>query len=219
MTAYVTFSISPVVLFGTYIDFSHAHTFDTSRLFASLILVSLLATPLVRLLQIIPQYGAAFACVRRLEAFLNTPEPAKSAQEFEESASLKQGLDSASNAYEKSGRSACCDEQYIVKIREADVCIGSETLLPRTTSTLLEAGTLQSLEQWGAGNLSCCDWCWERSSHTKDLSMWKNHKLLDTAPRLRGLRTSLSRRPSFSAPLVISTGTKESWMHVLSTHC
>jgi ATP-binding cassette, subfamily C (CFTR/MRP), member 1 len=69
-------TLSPVLVFGAYIGttLSHQQGLDASKLFSSLILISLLATPLVRLLQMLPSFGAAKGCFERLDAFLQRPE-------------------------------------------------------------------------------------------------------------------------------------------------
>jgi ABC-type multidrug transport system fused ATPase/permease subunit len=72
--------LAPVVAFGAYIGAANAtfQEFDASRMFASLILINLLASPLIRLLQIIPSFGAAMGCFTRLEQFLKRPEGVES---------------------------------------------------------------------------------------------------------------------------------------------
>jgi ATP-binding cassette subfamily C (CFTR/MRP) protein 1 len=68
--------LAPVIAFGAYIGAARAvhEDFNASRMFASLILINLLASPLIRLLQIIPSFGAAIGCFTRLENFLARPE-------------------------------------------------------------------------------------------------------------------------------------------------
>lgn len=53
---------------------SYQQNLDPSRLFSSLILISLLATPLIRILQMLPSLGAAKGCFERLDTFLQRPE-------------------------------------------------------------------------------------------------------------------------------------------------
>ncbi len=74
--AYSTLTLSPVLVFGCFIGATRAKNadFDASRLFTSLILISLLSSPLIRILQIIPSFGAAKACFERLHVFLQKPE-------------------------------------------------------------------------------------------------------------------------------------------------
>lgn len=74
--AYFTLTLAPVVVFGAYIGATEAanQDLDASRLFSSLILISLVATPLIRLLQIIPSFGAARGCASRLVGFLKRAE-------------------------------------------------------------------------------------------------------------------------------------------------
>ncbi|SMR50997.1 unnamed protein product [Zymoseptoria tritici ST99CH_1E4] len=86
--SYSTLSLAPVVAFGTYVGI-HGAAFDKSKFFSSLILVALLANPLVRLFQIVPHFGAALACIDRLQAFLRRPESG--------AASLENGICSSSH--------------------------------------------------------------------------------------------------------------------------
>ncbi|THV51237.1 hypothetical protein BGAL_0118g00200 [Botrytis galanthina] len=68
---YSTLTLAPVVAFGTYIGSTRATNgdFNASRLFGSLILINLLASPLIRILQILPHFGAALGCFSRVEDF------------------------------------------------------------------------------------------------------------------------------------------------------
>ena len=65
-----------MLVFGTYIGttLSYRQNLDPSRLFSSLILISLLATPLIRILQMLPSLGAAKGCFERLDMFLQKSE-------------------------------------------------------------------------------------------------------------------------------------------------
>lgn len=74
--AYSTLTLAPVVVFAAYIAATAAEQqqFNSSRVFSSLILISLLASPLVRLLQMIPSLGAAIGCFSRLQDFLQKAE-------------------------------------------------------------------------------------------------------------------------------------------------
>ncbi|KAI4863021.1 putative ATP-binding cassette transporter [Hypoxylon rubiginosum] len=76
ISSYFTLTLAPVVVFGAYIGATEAanQDLDASRLFSSLILISLVATPLIRLLQIIPSFGAARGCASRLVGFLKRAE-------------------------------------------------------------------------------------------------------------------------------------------------
>ncbi|TGO56427.1 hypothetical protein BOTNAR_0223g00070 [Botryotinia narcissicola] len=71
ISSYSTLTLAPVVAFGTYIGSTRATNgdFNTSRLFGSLILINLLASPLIRILQILPHFGAALGCFSRIEDF------------------------------------------------------------------------------------------------------------------------------------------------------
>ena len=74
--AYITLTISPVLVFGTFIAISkrNGSEFDISRLFTSLILISLLASPLIQLFQVIPSIGAAIGCLERIKTYLDVEE-------------------------------------------------------------------------------------------------------------------------------------------------
>ncbi|QGA20124.1 hypothetical protein EYB26_007825 [Talaromyces marneffei] len=76
LSSYTTLTLSPVFVFGAYIGtmLSYQQNLDPSRLFSSLILISLLATPLIRILQMLPSLGAAKGCFERLDTFLQRPE-------------------------------------------------------------------------------------------------------------------------------------------------
>jgi ATP-binding cassette subfamily C (CFTR/MRP) protein 1 len=74
--AYITLTLSPVLVFGTFIAVSKrdGSEFDISRLFTSLILISLLASPLIQLFQVIPSIGAAIGCLERIQTYLDIEE-------------------------------------------------------------------------------------------------------------------------------------------------
>ncbi|KAF5876101.1 putative abc multidrug protein [Botrytis fragariae] len=76
ISSYSTLTLAPVVAFGTYIGSTRATNgdFNASRLFGSLILINLLASPLIRILQILPHFGAAFGCFSRVEDFFEKSE-------------------------------------------------------------------------------------------------------------------------------------------------
>lgn len=64
-----------MLVFGAYIGATGSTgAFDASTLFSSLILISLLASPLIRLLQIIPSFGAALGSLERVDAFFDREE-------------------------------------------------------------------------------------------------------------------------------------------------
>ncbi|KAF7880654.1 uncharacterized protein EAF02_007500 [Botrytis sinoallii] len=71
ISSYSTLTLAPVVAFGTYIGSTRATNgdFNALRLFGSLILINLLASPLIRILQILPHFGAALGCFSRVEDF------------------------------------------------------------------------------------------------------------------------------------------------------
>ncbi|TGO88153.1 hypothetical protein BPOR_0180g00080 [Botrytis porri] len=76
ISSYSTLSLAPVVAFGTYTGSTRATNgdFNASRLFVSLILINLLASPLIRILQILPHFGAALGCFSRVEDFFEKSE-------------------------------------------------------------------------------------------------------------------------------------------------
>ncbi|KAH8659368.1 putative ATP-binding cassette transporter [Tricladium varicosporioides] len=76
LSAYATLTLAPILVFGVYTAVNEAKKeyFNATRLFTSLILISLLASPLIRLLQIIPAFGAARGCFARFEEYLEQQE-------------------------------------------------------------------------------------------------------------------------------------------------
>ncbi|KAF7899105.1 uncharacterized protein EAF01_008318 [Botrytis porri] len=76
ISSYSTLTLAPVVAFGTYTGSTRATNgdFNASRLFVSLILINLLASPLIRILQILPHFGAALGCFSRVEDFFEKSE-------------------------------------------------------------------------------------------------------------------------------------------------
>jgi ABC-type bacteriocin/lantibiotic exporter with double-glycine peptidase domain len=76
LLAYLTLTLSPVLVFATFIVVSKrdGSEFDISRLFTSLILISLLASPFIQLFQVLPSIGAAIGCLERIQTYLDTEE-------------------------------------------------------------------------------------------------------------------------------------------------
>jgi ATP-binding cassette subfamily C (CFTR/MRP) protein 1 len=64
------------LVFATFIAVSNrdGSEFDISRLFTSLILISLLASPLIQLFQVLPSIGAAIGCLKRIQTYLDIEE-------------------------------------------------------------------------------------------------------------------------------------------------
>ncbi|KAJ8121041.1 hypothetical protein ONZ43_g2409 [Nemania bipapillata] len=62
---------APVLVFGAYVGVTEAQkqNIDAAKLFGSLILISLVSSPLIYVLQYIPSLGAMLGCYGRLEAF------------------------------------------------------------------------------------------------------------------------------------------------------
>lgn len=73
-----------MILFGSYIGVE-GKELNISILFTSLILVTLLANPLIYILQLIPSIGASRGCFVRLQEFLEKPEKKDSQSKVEES--------------------------------------------------------------------------------------------------------------------------------------
>lgn len=70
-TAYCPLTLSPPLLFGVYVaTASSGYDFSVSKVFTSLVIVTLLSAPLVRLFQVVPQLGGAQGCFHRLHKFL-----------------------------------------------------------------------------------------------------------------------------------------------------
>lgn len=68
--------MSPFLVFATFIgisDSSHAKL-DTTKMFSSLVLISLLGVPLVRIFQSLPFLGSAHGCFKRIQAYLDKDE-------------------------------------------------------------------------------------------------------------------------------------------------
>ncbi|EGX95536.1 ATP-binding cassette transporter, putative [Cordyceps militaris CM01] len=73
--SYSTVTLSPPLVFGVCIAIAGGnHGLDVSRLFTSLSLINLLATPVMHLCQAIPVLGAAHGCMARIQAFLELEE-------------------------------------------------------------------------------------------------------------------------------------------------
>ena len=71
--AYITLTLSPVVTFGVFSaqNSSGGQSLDASRLFTSLSLINLLASPLITLLQSLPRLASATACFTRIQSYLD----------------------------------------------------------------------------------------------------------------------------------------------------
>lgn len=70
-------TIAPLLVFGTYVGLSgaaHAEL-DTTKMFSSLVIISLVGGPLIHLLQGLPAIGSAYGCFKRIYNFMNIPEP------------------------------------------------------------------------------------------------------------------------------------------------
>lgn len=69
-------TLSPVVAFGAYIGLyqTDGQALDIAKMFTSLVIISLLASPIIHLVQAFPALGAATGCFQRIQCFLDGPE-------------------------------------------------------------------------------------------------------------------------------------------------
>ncbi|POS71828.1 canalicular multispecific organic anion transporter 1 [Diaporthe helianthi] len=103
--SYCPMTLSPPLLFGVHVATARSgYDFSVSKVFTSLVIVTLLSAPLVRLFQVVPQLGGAQGCFHRLHQFLLLEER----NEYRETMS----------ADEKSGE----EDAPIMSLR--DVCFG-----------------------------------------------------------------------------------------------
>ncbi|EQL00063.1 canalicular multispecific organic anion transporter 1 [Ophiocordyceps sinensis CO18] len=73
--SYSVLMLSPLLVFATYIGVSGvAHELDSPKMFSSLVVISLVASPLIHVFQALPAIGSAHACFKRILAFLQMPE-------------------------------------------------------------------------------------------------------------------------------------------------
>ncbi|KAI6361085.1 hypothetical protein MCOR25_006549 [Pyricularia grisea] len=73
--SYSTITLSPLLVFAAYIGVNgDDENLDSATMFSSLVLISLLGSPLVHLFQAMPALGSAQGCFKRIHAFLETPE-------------------------------------------------------------------------------------------------------------------------------------------------
>ncbi|KAK3349094.1 canalicular multispecific organic anion transporter 1 [Lasiosphaeria hispida] len=69
--SYCTLTLSPPLIFGVYVGTAGSgYDFSVSKVFTSLVIITLLSAPLVRLFQVLPQLGGAYGCFQRLHKFL-----------------------------------------------------------------------------------------------------------------------------------------------------
>lgn len=68
--------LSPLLVFATYIGASGAaHVeLDAPQMFSSLVVISLVASPLIHVFQALPAIASAYVCFKRILAFLRLPE-------------------------------------------------------------------------------------------------------------------------------------------------
>ncbi|OAA55691.1 ABC transporter, transmembrane domain, type 1 [Cordyceps fumosorosea ARSEF 2679] len=72
--SYCSMTLSPPLVFGVYVATSRDEHLDVSKLFTSLTLIALLASPVMHLCQAIPALGAAHGCMERIQTFLELEE-------------------------------------------------------------------------------------------------------------------------------------------------
>jgi ABC-type bacteriocin/lantibiotic exporter with double-glycine peptidase domain len=84
--AYGALTLSSPLVFAVYIGVSRSEeSFDATKIFTSLTLISLLANPLIHVFQALPTFGAAHGCFKRIQKFLEAEErvdPRKNITEF-----------------------------------------------------------------------------------------------------------------------------------------
>lgn len=69
--------LSPPLIFGVYVGTAGSgYDFSVSKVFTSLVIITLLSSPLVHLFQVLPVLGAAHGCFQRLHEFLLLEEKA-----------------------------------------------------------------------------------------------------------------------------------------------
>lgn len=125
-------TLAPVAVFGAYIGYSgnmsqqNQNTFDTSKMFSSLILIALVANPLIHVFQIIPNLGAAVGCAKRVEEFLKREELVDSRSDLKVSEGQVQNNKTASEANQATAPDS---SPLIVSIQDADIAWDEKDLL------------------------------------------------------------------------------------------
>ncbi|KAM3522971.1 hypothetical protein NHJ13051_005364 [Beauveria bassiana] len=77
LLSYCMLTIAPLLVFAAYVGISgaaHAEL-DTTKMFSSLVIISLLGGPLIHLLQGLPTIGSAYGCFKRIHDFMKIMEP------------------------------------------------------------------------------------------------------------------------------------------------
>ncbi|KAM0669638.1 hypothetical protein ACQRIU_000033 [Beauveria bassiana] len=77
LLSYCMLTIAPLLVFAAYVGISgaaHAEL-DTTKMFSSLVIISLLGGPLIHLLQGLPTIGSAYGCFKRIHDFMKITEP------------------------------------------------------------------------------------------------------------------------------------------------
>lgn len=102
-------------------------------MFSSVILISLVSNPLIRLLQIIPNMGAGLGCFQRLEEFLQKPERVddRAVQMRQCLSDADKGPPSNNSRSEEAVSPDTPQNGPIVSIRNADLGWGEGVLLKR----------------------------------------------------------------------------------------
>ncbi|KAI1123876.1 putative ATP-binding cassette transporter [Nemania abortiva] len=97
-TAYSTSTLAPVLVFGAYVGVTESQKqgIDAAKLFGSLILISLVSSPLIYVLQYIPSLGAMLGCYGRLEAFFEKEDKSDARKLLRDSAVQSPELSSTS---------------------------------------------------------------------------------------------------------------------------
>lgn len=143
MKAYATVTLSPAVVFGllAYPSSSQDRAFDASRVFTSLSLINLLATPLISFLQSLPQIASAVANFTRIQAFLQAkPHHDCRLGRGQNSPIGRVGSSGAIELQEKSSISPSNVESNIAELKGArfDFCLPQvDLILPRGSFTAI----------------------------------------------------------------------------------
>lgn len=125
-------TLAPVAVFGAYIGYSGnmsqqtENTFDTSKMFSSLILIALVANPLIHVFQIIPNLGAAVGCAKRVEEFLKREELVDSRSDLEVPGGQVQNTPSDSDANQVTESAS---GSLILSIKDADIAWDEKGML------------------------------------------------------------------------------------------
>jgi len=136
-------SLAPVIVFAAYIGAtaSQHQDLDANRLFSSLILINLMANPLVLLLQVFTQVGAALGCYGRVQDFLESEEISDSREHIRPSAGDDKPIPATENKVAEESEKSNSDIQRkgpIVTI--TDGCFGWDKVLVKDVNFRISKG-------------------------------------------------------------------------------